>query len=109
VAAAVVEANLQAIYTAMHNTGAMVIACYVPPRNNSAGWSAGKQAILDLVNVWIASTAVNVDCVIDTYTLLEDPVTPDQLLAAYDSGDHVHPSAAGYAALADEIYSAVSW
>ena len=31
------------------------------------------------------------------------PAKPDQLLPAYDSGDHLHPSAAGYKAMADSI------
>jgi lysophospholipase L1-like esterase len=32
-----------------------------------------------------------------------DPARPERLLPGYDSGDHVHPSDAGYAAMADAV------
>jgi lysophospholipase L1-like esterase len=34
---------------------------------------------------------------------LRDPTNPLRLLPAYDSGDHIHPSDAGYAAMADAV------
>jgi lysophospholipase L1-like esterase len=33
--------------------------------------------------------------------VLRDPQVPSQLLKQYDIGDHLHPSVAGYQALAD--------
>ena len=41
--------------------------------------------------------------VIDGDAALRDPATPNILLAAYDSGDHLHPDVAGYQKLADSI------
>ena len=41
--------------------------------------------------------------VIDFDTVARDPAHPDRLRPAYDSGDHLHPSAAGYKAMADAI------
>ena len=35
--------------------------------------------------------------------MLEDPANPEELLPAYDSGDHLHPNDAGYQAIADSI------
>jgi lysophospholipase L1-like esterase len=35
--------------------------------------------------------------------MLADPAHPRRLLPRYDSGDHLHPSDAGYAAMAQAI------
>jgi hypothetical protein len=34
---------------------------------------------------------------------MRDPTHPTRLLPAYDSGDHLHPNDAGYAAMAEAI------
>ena len=44
-----------------------------------------------------------VDGVIDFDKALQDPENPDYFLPEYDSGDHLHPSKAGYARMAQEI------
>jgi lysophospholipase L1-like esterase len=41
--------------------------------------------------------------VVDFAAVTRDPAEPQQLLTAYDSGDHLHPNAAGYHAMADAI------
>jgi hypothetical protein len=41
--------------------------------------------------------------VVDFDKLTADPAHPDHLRADYDSGDHLHPSPAGYRAMADAI------
>ena len=51
-----------------------------------------------LVNQWIRSSA-EFDAVVDFDRALRDPKEPDKLAAAYDSGDHLHPSDAGYIAM----------
>ncbi|MEK8173092.1 hypothetical protein NKH77_41145 [Streptomyces sp. M19] len=35
--------------------------------------------------------------------MIRDPLRPQRMAAAYDSGDHLHPGDAGLAALADSI------
>jgi lysophospholipase L1-like esterase len=54
------------------------------------------------VNVWIRSPG-NYDAVIDFDRVLRDPSQPARMIPALDSGDHAHPSDAGYKALADSI------
>ena len=54
------------------------------------------------VNAWIRAPG-HFDSVIDFDRLMRDPARPDRLLAAYDSGDHLHPSPAGYQAMAGAI------
>jgi lysophospholipase L1-like esterase len=41
--------------------------------------------------------------VIDFAAAVADPGDPDRLRPAYDSGDHLHPNAAGYRAMAASI------
>ena len=44
-----------------------------------------------------------VDGVIDFAAAVADPGDPDRLNPAYDSGDHLHPNAAGYRGMAAAI------
>ena len=64
--------------------------------------SAGTAERRHAVNTWILEQKL-ADSVFDFYGAVRDPEDPDRLAAAYDSGDHLHPNAAGYAALADAI------
>lgn len=106
--AATIESNLQAIYTAAAAAGLTVIACTITPFKTSASWSSGRQTVLDAVNTWILNTATGVDYRIDTFEALEDG-SSDTLVGAYDSGDHLHLSAAGYNELADTVYEGATW
>jgi lysophospholipase L1-like esterase len=51
------------------------------------------------VNAWIR-TASSADAIVDFDQCLRDPARPSYLADPYDSGDHVHPSVAGYEAMA---------
>jgi hypothetical protein len=42
-------------------------------------------------------------CVGNFEQLIRDPNHPAKMRAEYDSGDHVHPGAAGYKAMADYV------
>jgi lysophospholipase L1-like esterase len=55
-----------------------------------------------MVNNWIR-TAGEYDGVVDLDKVLRDPDHPSQLLPIYDSGDHGHPTDAGYKAMAKAI------
>jgi lysophospholipase L1-like esterase len=54
------------------------------------------------VNDWIR-TPGHFDAVIDFDKIMRDPSHPERLLPAFDSGDHLHPSAAGYAAMGNAV------
>ena len=54
------------------------------------------------VNAWIRASG-HFDAVIDFDRVMRDPSHPDRLLPSYDSGDHLHPSPAGYRAMANAI------
>jgi lysophospholipase L1-like esterase len=60
------------------------------------------QAKRDEVNAWIRSSGA-FDAVVDFAQLMGDPARPDHLASRYDSGDHLHPNDAGFAAMAAAI------
>jgi lysophospholipase L1-like esterase len=60
------------------------------------------QAKRNEVNAWIRSSGA-FDAVVDFDRLMRDPARPDHLAARYDSGDHLHPNDAGFAAMAAAI------
>jgi lysophospholipase L1-like esterase len=54
------------------------------------------------VNDWIRTSGA-FDAVIDFDGVMTDPARPGYLRPAFDSGDHLHPNDAGYAAMASAI------
>jgi lysophospholipase L1-like esterase len=54
------------------------------------------------LNQWIRSSGV-FDAVADFDATLRDPSQPARIKPVYDSGDHLHPSLAGYRALAETV------
>lgn len=61
-----------------------------------------REAIRVAVNRWIRHGG-GFDGVVDFDAALRDPRHPTKLLPAYNSGDGVHPSDAGYAAMAQAV------
>ncbi|WP_374584753.1 SGNH/GDSL hydrolase family protein [Pseudoduganella sp.] len=61
--------------------------------------SAAKDRVRQEVNAWIRNSG-EFDAVVDFDLRLRDPAHPARLLPAYDCGDHLHPSDAGYAEMA---------
>lgn len=70
-----------------------------PPSN--ADWTKARQ-VLDQYNDWVRTSHV-FDGVVDFNKAVADPEAPQTMLPAYDSGDHVHPSDAGYDAMARAV------
>jgi len=54
------------------------------------------------VNAWIR-TPGHFDAVVDLDKVTADPKRPDWLLPKYDSGDHIHPSPAGFRAMGEAV------
>jgi lysophospholipase L1-like esterase len=65
-------------------------------------YSAEGEAKREAVNTWIRTSGA-FDAVIDFEAAVRDPSHPTRLLPAYDSGDHLHPSDAGYKAMAAAV------
>ena len=63
---------------------------------------AKTEASRQKINAWIR-TPGNFDAVIDFDALMRSPDDPATLDAGFDSGDHLHPSIAGYKAMAEFV------
>lgn len=64
--------------------------------------SASANAIRNQVNEWIRSQSLAAG-VVDFDRALRDPSDPSRLLPRFDSSDHLHPSTAGYEAMANAV------
>ncbi len=94
----------QQIITKSHTRGIEVIGATIMPFVGSEFYHPGPASEADrqAINQWIRAPG-HFDAVIDFDGAMRDPEHPDRLLPAFDSGDHLHPSPAGYRAMADAI------
>jgi len=65
-------------------------------------WALWKWEIREQVNAWIRTSGA-FDAVIDFDKCLADPNDPKNMLAIYDSADHLHPNDFGYIHMGDCI------
>jgi lysophospholipase L1-like esterase len=95
------EAFLQIIFDA-HAAGLRVYGATILPYMGSNYYhpDAVNEEDRRALNTWIRA---HYDAVVDFDAVMRDPQHPDRLLPAYDSGDHLHPSPAGYKAMAEAI------
>jgi lysophospholipase L1-like esterase len=101
-------ANINSIVDEALEEGLKVVLCTPTPFGNYAGWNASRQQLLDDFNAWIRAKAAGDPriALVEAYDAMGD-ADPQDLLAAYDSGDGVHFSAAGDQAFADLVESAL--
>lgn len=97
-------AAYEQIITRAHTSDIQVIGATIMPFAGSEFYHPGPASEADrqAVNRWIRAPGF-FDAVIDFDQITRDPGHPDRLLPAYDSGDHLHPSLTGYAAMANAV------
>ena len=97
-------AAYEQIIVRAHARGIKVIGATILPYAGSNYYHPGPRSEADrqTVNQWIRA-AGHFDAVVDFDRVTQDPSHPDRLLPAYDSGDHLHPSPAGYRAMGEAI------
>jgi lysophospholipase L1-like esterase len=103
---AALEAGLTTAVSQLHAAGLNVLVGTIMPVGGVtiASYAAPSvEADRQLVNNWIRSGASGADGVVDFDGALRDPGSPSRLLPRYDSGDHVHPSNAGYSAMSTAV------
>ncbi|MCI4591236.1 SGNH/GDSL hydrolase family protein [Sphingobium sp. BYY-5] len=106
VSAEQIIAGLKRLADRAHARGLKVFGGVLLPREirqdglipGSLAGEAKRQAIRH----WIRSSGV-FDAVIDFHAAVRDPPGGNRLKPAFDSGDHLHPNDAGYAAMAEAI------
>ena len=90
------------IITRAHAHGIKVYGGTITPFLGSFYSAPDTEADRQTINEWIR-TSGSFDAVVDFDKAVRDPAHPDHLRPAYDTGDHLHPSAAGYKVMADAI------
>jgi len=101
----VMETGLMQLAARAHEHGLKIYAATMTPFKDTVFenyYSDAKEAQRQAVNTWIRSNTV-FDGYADLDRALDDPVRPGHMRPEYDSGDHLHPSAAGDAAIAAAI------
>jgi lysophospholipase L1-like esterase len=68
----------------------------------AAYWTPEGEAKRQALNEWIRTSGAY-DAVIDFAAVTQDAARPTKMRAEHDSGDHLHPGAAGLAAMANSI------
>jgi lysophospholipase L1-like esterase len=82
-------------------SGVRVLLATLLPYEGAGYFSQAGEAKRQTVNAWIRG---NPDAaVVDFDLLMRNPADPAALDPAYDSGDHLHPNDAGYAAMAGAV------
>ena len=111
-----VLASYAQVIARAHAHGIKVIGATITPYVGSSYYHPGplSEADRQAVNTWIRDAGIRAaaagdrdsthfDAVIDFDAIVRDPTHRDQLLPAFDCGDHLHPSPAGYRAMANSI------
>jgi len=82
-----------------HQAGLTVIGATLTPYEGAGYYSPEGEADRQALNTWIR-TSGEYDGVVDFDKAVRDPAAPSKMLPAYDVGDHLHPNADGFKAMA---------
>jgi lysophospholipase L1-like esterase len=98
------EAAYEQIVTRAHSHGIKVFGATILPFAGSDYYHPSIRTEKDrrAVNEWIRARG-HFDAVIDFDKLMRDPRQPERLLPKFDSGDHLHPSPAGYQTMGNAV------
>ncbi|HEX3986119.1 MAG TPA: SGNH/GDSL hydrolase family protein [Acidobacteriaceae bacterium] len=96
------EQGLRQIVARAHEHGIKVFGATLTPYKGAGYFTEQGEQIREAVNDWIRNGHA-FDGVIDFDKATRDPANPLVYAPQYDSGDHLHPKDAGYAAMANSI------
>jgi lysophospholipase L1-like esterase len=94
--------GLRQLVERAHVHGIAIFGGTLTPFEGATYANADGEAKRVAVNNWIRTSGV-FDGVVDFEAAVRDPQQPSRMLAAYDSGDHLHPNDAGYKAMGDAV------
>jgi lysophospholipase L1-like esterase len=94
--------GLRQLIERAHQHGIRVFGATLTPFEGADYYSPEGEAIRQEVNQWIRRSGA-FDGVFDFDAAVRDPKHPAQFLQPCDSGDHLHPSAAGFKAIAEAV------
>jgi lysophospholipase L1-like esterase len=99
-----VTAAFRELAARAHAHGIKLIGGTIMPFGGNSYYHPGPEleAARQAINTFIR-TSGTFDAVVDFDELMRDPARPDRLAPALDSGDHLHPSEAGYRKMGEAI------
>ena len=100
-----VIAGYKQLIARAHAQGLLIYGATLTPFEDTlipGYFTLAGEAKRQTVNAWIRTSRA-FDAVIDFDRAIRDPAHPTRMLAAYDSGDHLHPNDAGYQAMANAV------
>ena len=96
------EMGLKQIADQAHEHGLKIFGATLTPYGGAGYYCDAGEQVREAVNDWIR-TSGTFDGVIDFDKIMRDPQNPKAFNPPYDSGDHLHPSDAGYKAMGEGI------
>ena len=102
VSAGEIIAGYRQIILRAHQQGAKVYGCTILPFEGAGYWDAAVEVKRLAINDWIRTAHVY-DAVVDFDAVMRDPSHPSKMRPEFDSGDHLHPNDAGYAAMGNAV------
>jgi lysophospholipase L1-like esterase len=102
VSAAEIIAGYEQIIRRVHQANAKIYGATVLPFEGAGYYDAAVEPKRAALNHFIR-TSGKFDGVIDFDAVMRDPARPTRMRAEFDSGDHLHPNDAGYAAMGNAI------
>ena len=96
------EQGLSQLVSRAHEHGIKVFGATMIPYEGGVYFTGKGEQIRERVNTWILTSGV-FDGTTDFDKVTRDPDHPLAIASHFDSGDHLHPKDAGYAAMADAI------
>ncbi|MFJ4715669.1 SGNH/GDSL hydrolase family protein [Streptomyces sp. NPDC088785] len=94
--------GLRELVRQAHARGLRVVGATLMPFEGHRGYEPRLEVVRQGVNEQIRAGKV-FDSYVDFDRALRDPYNPRKLLPQYDSGDHLHPSDAGYRKMAESF------
>jgi lysophospholipase L1-like esterase len=95
-------AGYKQIILRAHQGEAKIYGGTILPFEGAFYWDPAAEVKRQTINAWIRTSGM-FDAVIDFDAVIRDPSHPSSMLAVFDSGDHLHPNDAGYAAMGNSI------
>jgi lysophospholipase L1-like esterase len=95
-------AGYRQLISRAHEKGIAILGATLTPVGGSKYETPENEELRQAVNQWIR-TSGELDGVIEFDMVTRDPQHPERFLAAYDSGDHLHPNSVGYEAMGNAV------
>ena len=93
----------QQLVSQAHSDGLKFLCSTLTPFQGASYWTSAGETAREQYNAFVRGASSGCDGIVDQDTATHDPNNPTQYLAAYDSGDHLHPNDAGYQAIANSV------